>query len=96
MPGGKATAGCPACHCSRGSSDVIMTLSAPWGSPAPKAPVAVSSVLTSGLTTISCIQREKGQLRSIWSGHCSIEILKEVEISKQHTWIPNAVGRLCM
>ena len=62
-----------------------MTLAAPWGSPAPKAPVAVSSVLTIGLTTINCIQREKCQLRSIWSGHYSIKALKKVEISKQRT-----------
>ena len=73
-----------------------MTLAASWGSPVPKAPVAVSSVLTSGLTTISCIQCQKCQLRSIWLGKCSIKALEEGEISKQRTWTPNAVGRLCM
>lgn len=51
---GNATAACSDCHSGRPSSAVIMIVLASCGTPVPKTPAAVSSVRTSGDTTISC------------------------------------------
>ena len=93
MPGGKATAGCSACHCCLGSKDVIMTTPASPGSPLPNTPVAVSRVRTIGLTTINCTK----QVRKLHARlSCEMGTVTNVlwgEGVKERTWMFRGICR---